>query len=125
LLEPVRPLLLAPGSRAFSFDLDILERPGSNEHAPDAILATLGGELYSARWGNGERSYLNPYLGWRVGYARFDHDNQALLGATIGVELYKNNWLSLDAEARNYLAFVGDRGSHYVLNPALSAAIGF
>lgn len=112
-------------SRAVSLDLDILEHPGSSEHAPDVILATLGGELYSDRLGGGERRFLNPYLGWRLGYARFDKDNQALLGATIGLELYKNDWLTVDAEARNYLAFIGDRGAHYLLNPALSAAISF
>lgn len=111
--------------RAFSLDLDILEHPRSNGHVPDAILATLGGELYSNRLGGGERRFLNPYLGWRVGYARFDHDNQALIGATVGLELYKNDWLSVDAEARNYLAFIGDRGAHYLLNPALAAAIAF
>lgn len=112
-------------SRACSLDLDILEHPGSNGHVPDAILATIGGELYSNRLGGGDRRFLNPYLGWRMGYARFDHDSQALLGATLGVELFKSDWLSVDAEARNYLAFLGDRGAHYVLNPALSAAISF
>ncbi|HYP99881.1 MAG TPA: DUF4349 domain-containing protein [Polyangiaceae bacterium] len=112
-------------SRAISLDLDILEHPGANQHAPDAILATLGGEVYSNRFGGGERHFLNPYLGWRVGYARFDHDNQALLGGTVGLELYKSDWFVIDAEARNYLAFIGDRGAHYVLNPALSAAISF
>ena len=112
-------------SRAVSLDLDILEHPGSNAHAPDAILATIGGEVYSNRLGGGERRFLNPYLGWRLGYARFDHDNQALLGATIGIELYRNDWLGIDAEARNYLAFIGDLGAHYLLNPALSVAISF
>jgi len=112
-------------SRAVSLDLDILEHPGESSHTPDAILATIGGEVYSARMGGGERRFLNPYLGWRIGYARFDHDNQALVGATLGLELYKNDWFAIDAEARNYLAFIGDRGAHYVLNPALSAAISF
>jgi hypothetical protein len=112
-------------TRALSLDLDILEHPGSNAHAPDAILATIGGEMYSERFGGGELRAFNPYLGWRIGYARFDHDNQALVGATIGVELYNNDWFRIDAEARNYLAFIGDRGAHYLLNPALSAAISF
>ncbi|HET7542628.1 MAG TPA: DUF4349 domain-containing protein [Polyangiaceae bacterium] len=112
-------------SRAISLDVDFFEHPGSDAHGPDAILATLGGELYSERLGGGERRFLNPYLGWRVGYARLAQDNQALLGATVGVELYKNDWLIIDAEARNYLAFIGDRGAHYLLNPALSATIGF
>jgi hypothetical protein len=112
-------------SRGLSFDLDLLEHPGKNGHAPDAILATVGGEVFSERMGGGQRRSLNPYLGWRMGYARFDHDNQAIIGATIGLELYKNDWFVVDAEARNYLAFLGDRGAHYVLNPALSAAISF
>jgi len=112
-------------SRAISLDLDILEHPGESAHTPDAILATIGGEVYSERLGGGERRFFNPYLGWRIGYARFDHDNQALVGATVGVELYKNDWVAIDAEARNYLAFIGERGAHYLLNPALSAAISF
>ena len=112
-------------SRAFSFDLDLLTRSSSNVRGPDAVLATLGGELYSELLGGGERRWLNPYLGWRAGYARFDHDNQALIGATLGLELYKNRWFGLDAEARNYLVFIGDRGAHYALVPALSARVAF
>jgi hypothetical protein len=112
-------------SRAISLDLDFLEHPGSGAPAPDAIMATLGGELYSDRLGGGKRRSFNPYLGWRVGYVQLEHDKQALLGATIGVELYKSDWFCIDAEARNYLAFIGDRGAHYLLNPGLSAAIGF
>jgi hypothetical protein len=56
---------------------------------------------------------------------RFDGDNQALLGATLGLELYKNRWFGLDVEARNYLAFGGARGAHYLLTPALSACVAF
>lgn len=112
-------------SRALSLDLDLLERPGSDERGPDALLATVGGEIYSELLGGGERRFLNPYLGWRAGYARFDQDNQALLGATLGLELYKNRWLGLDAEARNYLIVIGDRAAHYGLVPALSARLAF
>jgi hypothetical protein len=112
-------------TRAISLDLDVLKRPGSSERGPDAVLATLGGEIYSDLLGGGERRFLNPYLGWRAGYARFDKDNQALVGATLGLELYKNQWFGIDAEARNYLAFGGGRGGHYVLEPALSARIAF
>jgi hypothetical protein len=112
-------------SRAVSLDLDILKHPGSAKRGPDALVATLGGELYSERLGDGERRFLNPYLGWRAGYVEFDGDHQALLGATLGVELYKNRWFGLDAEARNYVAFIGARGAHYLLSPALSAQIAF
>jgi hypothetical protein len=112
-------------SRVVSLDLDLLKRPDSQERGPDAILASIGGEIYSDLLGGGERRYLNPYLGWRAGYARFDADNQATLGATLGLELFKNRWLGVDLEARNYLAFGDSRGAHYLLTPALSARVAF
>lgn len=112
-------------SNAISLDLDLLKRPDSERRGVDALLATVGGQVYSDLLGGGERRYLNPYFGWRAGYARFDSDNQALVGATLGLELYKNRWFGVDVEARNYLAFGGSRGGHYVLTPALSARIAF
>jgi hypothetical protein len=112
-------------SRALSFDLDVFKRPDSDERGPDAVLASVGGELYSDLLGGGQRRYLNPFLGWRVGYGRFDSDNQALVGATLGLELYKNRGFGVDLDARNYLAFGGSRGAHYLLSPALSAHIAF
>lgn len=111
--------------RALSFDLDILKRFGSEKRGPDAITASVGGEIYSNLLGGGERRFLNPYLGWRAGYARFDQDDQALVGATLGIELFKNRFFDLDLEARNYFAFGGDRGGHYVLVPALAAGVAF
>jgi hypothetical protein len=112
-------------SHAISLDLDLLERPDSDRRGVDALLATVGGQVYSDLLGGGERRYLNPYFGWRAGYARFDTDDQAIVGATLGVELYKSRWFGVDVEARNHLAFGGARGGHYVLTPALSARIAF
>jgi hypothetical protein len=112
-------------SNAISLDLDLLRRPDSGGRGVDALLATVGGQVYSDLLGGGQRRYLNPYFGWRAGYARFDTDNQALVGATLGLELYKSRGFGVDAEARNYLAFGGARGGHYVLTPALSARIAF
>jgi hypothetical protein len=112
-------------SRSVSLDLDLFKRPDSKRRGPDAILASLGGEIYSDLVGGGARRYLNPYLGWRVGYARFDSDNQAMLGATLGLELYKNRGFGLDLEGRNYLAFGGARGAHYLFAPAIAARIAF
>lgn len=112
-------------NRAFSVDLDLFERPESVQRGPDVVLASLGGEIFSDLLGGGERRYLNPYLGWRAGYGRFGADNQAIVGATLGLELYKNSWFGLDVEARNYLAFLGDRGAHFLVTPALSARIAF
>jgi hypothetical protein len=112
-------------SRAISLDLDVLKRTDSSERGPDAVLASVGGEIYSDLLGGGERRFLNPYLGWRAGYARLGSDNQALVGATLGLELYHNRWFGLDLEGRNYLAFGGKRGGHYLLEPALAARIAF
>ncbi len=112
-------------SRAVGLDLDILKRPNSDLRGPDAVLASIGGETYSDLLGGGERHYLNPYLGWRAGYARLNTDNQAMLGATLGLELYKNRGFGLDVEARNYLAFGGARGAHYLFTPALTARVAF
>jgi len=111
--------------RIISFDLDILKRPTSAARGPDAMFATVGGEVYSELSGGGRRRWLNPYLGWRVGYARFDSDGQALAGGTLGIELFKSRFFVLDAEARNYFAFGKPRGSHYVLEPAIAARIAF
>jgi hypothetical protein len=111
--------------RSLSIDLDVLKRFESEKRGPDAITASIGGEIYSNLLGGGERRFLNPYLGWRAGYARFDQDDQALAGVTLGVELFKTKWLILDLEARNYFAFGGDRGGHYVLVPALAAGVAF
>ncbi len=112
-------------SRAASLDLDLFKQPGSDARGPDALLATLGGEIYSELLGGGERRFLNPYLGWRAGYARFDKDDQALLGATVGLELYQAPWFGLDVEARNFVGLFGDRGPHYVLTPALTGRVAF
>jgi hypothetical protein len=112
-------------NRAFSLDLDLFERPESEQRGPDVVLASLGGELFSDLLGGGKRRYLNPYLGWRAGYGRFGADNQAIVGATLGLELYKNSWFGVDVEARNYLAFLGDRGAHFLVTPALSARVAF
>ena len=112
-------------SNTVSLDLDLFKRPESNRRGPDALLATLGGEVYSDLLGGGQRRSLNPYVGFRLGYARFDSDSQALVGATLGLELYKTRWFGVDVEARNYLAFGGSRGGHYVLTPALSARVAF
>ena len=112
-------------NRAFSLDLDLFERTESEQRGPDVVLASMGGEIFSDLLGGGERRYLNPYLGWRAGYGRFGADNQAIVGATLGLELYKNSWFGVDVEARNYLAFLGDRGAHFFVTPALSARVAF
>jgi hypothetical protein len=111
-------------SRHLSFDLDLTKRFDSQERGIDALLATAGGETYSQLLGGGRRTHLNPYLGFRLGYARLG-THRALLGATLGVELAKTSWLSIDVEARNYLTVFGEGGARYLLEPALAASVAF
>jgi hypothetical protein len=112
-------------ARAFSIDLDVLRRFGSESRGPDVLLISAGGEVYSDLLGSGERRFLNPYLGFRAGYARIEDHNQAIVGGTAGIELFKNRWFDLDLETRHYLAFIGPRGAHYLLEPGLAASVAF
>jgi hypothetical protein len=112
-------------ARAFSIDLDVLRRFGSESRGPDVLLISAGGEVYSELLGSGERRFLNPYLGFRAGYARVEDHNQAIVGGTAGIELFKNRWFDLDVETRHYLAFIGPRGPHYLLEPGLAASVAF
>ncbi|HEY6078899.1 MAG TPA: DUF4349 domain-containing protein [Polyangiaceae bacterium] len=112
-------------NRALSLDLDVLGRFDAGDPKPDAFLASVGGELHSELLGGSERTWLSPYLGWRAGYARLGSDDQAMLGATLGVTVYKSRWLVLDLDTRHYLIFGGERGAHYGLTPAVAAAIAF
>lgn len=112
-------------ARSFSLDLDILRRPGSETRGPDAVVASVGGEIYSDLLGDGRRRFLNPYLGFRAGYARLGEHDQALVGATAGVELFKIRWFDVAVETRHYLAFGGDLGAHYLFVPALAASLAF
>jgi hypothetical protein len=112
-------------ARSFSLDLDILRRLDSEARGPDALVASAGGEIYSDLLGDGQRRFLNPYLGFRAGYGRFEGHDQALVGASAGLELFKNRWFDLDLETRHYLAFGGELGAHYVLVPALGASLAF
>lgn len=112
-------------ARAFSVDLDVLRRFGSESRGPDVLLISAGGEVYSELLGSGERRFLNPYLGFRAGYARIEDHNQAIVGGTAGVELFKNRWFDLDLETRHYLAFIGPLGPHYLLEPGVSASLAF
>lgn len=56
----------------------------------------------------GRRRFLNPYLGLRLGYG-YVGDDLFVLGADVGVELYKHKWVLVDAFART-MVLLGDGG---------------
>jgi hypothetical protein len=114
-------------SRQFSLQLDGLRQAGEGSLTKglDVVLLTLGGEMYSDFLGGGKRKFLNPYLGYALGYARFQGHNEAILGATVGLELVKAKAITLDLDARALGLFFGSDGSHLGLEPVLSISVPF
>jgi hypothetical protein len=83
----------------------------------------VGGEVFSEFMGNGRRRFLNPYLGWRLGYARFERRNEFAFACAFGVELVKTRPLTVDLAARLY-GLLG-KSSHMAVAPALSVNVAF
>lgn len=77
-------------------------RPGEDH----AILATWGAGMYSDFLGRGRRRFLNPYLGFRVGYGYLGYHAFAAQGE-VGVELFKHEFVMIDASVRA-TGLVGD-----------------
>jgi hypothetical protein len=89
------------------------------------FLITAGGDLFSDRVGGGRRSTLNPYLGFRLGYARLVAEGAFAVGGTLGLELWKNETLSIDLEVRAYaLLGIGD-GTHALVEPGLAFHVAY
>jgi hypothetical protein len=64
-----------------------------------AVMATIGGAMYSDFLGRGERKLGNPYLGLRTGYGYLD-SHRGVVQAEAGVELVKTKRFMLDASVR-------------------------
>jgi hypothetical protein len=91
----------------------------------DAVVVTLGGRFYSEYLGNGDRKFLNPYVHARAGYARFLSRNEAVVGAGLGLELVKTEWLTIDVEGRGSVLFGSKAGGHVGVEPSLGASVAF
>lgn len=111
--------------RGFSLDIDGLRRTstGSPIKGLDVLLITIGGETFSEFLGNGTRRFANPYLGWRMGYARFTGHSEFTLGATLGLEIVKTRYFGLDLAVRG-LGFIG-RSAHMAVQPELTLNFAF
>ena len=112
-------------NREFSLDIDGLRRTstGSPIKGLDVLLITMGGEGYSDFLGNGARRFLNPYLGWRLGYARFESHSEFALAATVGLEVIKTRYLGVDLAARG-VGLLG-HSAHFALAPELTLGFAF
>jgi hypothetical protein len=112
------------GSRSFSIDVDIarsLEVAGS-----DWFAISMGGDLYSDMLGGGERTFFNPYLGFRTGYVHARGNHEGALGALLGLELYRGRWLLVDSHVQA-LGLFGAKGFglHAVVQPMLGLYVAF
>ena len=96
--------------------------------APDGastlILATFGSAIYSDLLGGGLRSYLNPYLGLRAGYAQIDGKNEFAFGGELGLELVKFKYVEIDAWVRAFGA-VNATGLTGLLNGGAAVKVPF
>jgi len=82
---------------------------------------TLASSSYSEFFGDGERSFLNPHVGFKLGYAS-DAGHNFVFGGGLGVELlrFKYAFVNLRAEG---LGLVGDEGLRWVTLGALDLAV--
>jgi len=110
--------------RGGNVELDALRRNGSRSHAPDVVLLTVGGDVYSDFLGGGQRRFLNPYLGLRAGYARVPGANDFACAGTIGLELFKSRYATIDTDLR-ILGLFGKPSSELGLEPTVGADIAF
>jgi hypothetical protein len=114
-------------SRHFALQLDGLRESGTGSPTKglDVVLLTLGGEWYSDFLGAGKRRYLNPYLGYALGYAHFTGKDQLAAGATLGLELFKAKAVTIDLNARAMGLFFGSNGTHLAVEPVIGVSVPF
>ncbi len=112
--------------RNWTIDVEGYRRITTPGSGLDAFLLTAGGDLYSDFLGGGKRRFLNPYFGFRMGYARTLGLNDFAAGVTLGLEIYKSKMVMLDLTGRA-LALVGNKdvGAHMAASSALTFHVAF
>jgi Domain of unknown function (DUF4349) len=83
-------------SRGFNLSLDVFDGPGDESVA---VMASVGGALYSDYLGRGRGRFLNPYLGLRMGYGYF-LQSHFLVAGEVGLELWKHKHFLVEANVR-------------------------
>ena len=111
--------LLAPVGR-LSLDVDVFAA-GDGEDDP-ALMITGGAAMYSDFLGRGRRRFLNPYLGFRAGYAYLE-GSRLTAALDVGLELFKTSRFMIEANVRG-AAFIGEE-SDFGLVFATSGVVAF
>jgi hypothetical protein len=113
-------------TRTVSIDFDLLTNlRESGGGAIDFYVVTLGTDLYSDFFGGGRRTHLNPYFGFRIGFAHAPGQSMLPLGGTLGVDLYKTNRVLVGIETRAYAMLGRKQGADFVLEPAAGVNIAY
>jgi len=116
-----------PFARALTFDVDIARAAVADKASVSDWSYTFltGLDLYSDLLGGGRRKFLNPYLGFRLGYAISEGAGDFAFGGVVGVDIVKTKAVLFDVGAR-VLGLVGsDAGPHAQVGPAAQFSVAF
>jgi hypothetical protein len=87
------------------------------------VLAGL--DLFSESFESGQRRWLNPFLGLRLGVAQTQNWVDFAAAAVIGLEILKTRVLVIEAQVRP-MALVGNPdGPHAAVQPLAGVDLGF
>jgi hypothetical protein len=111
-------------SRLFSVDADWLTSAEQSDGV-ELFLATAGIEIYSELLGAGKRRFLNPYLGFRMGYARLRGDGAFAPAGVLGLELFKTDFITLELDARGFGFIQIEEKTHAALQTTLGVNVAY
>ena len=82
---------------AFHVDFDYFE-------ASQKTMLTIGSASYSEFFGDGQNNYLNPHVGFKIGYGH-EQGHHLVFGAALGLELvrFKYAFMNLKAEGLGWI----------------------
>ena len=67
-------------------------------------MLTIGSASYSEFFGDGQNNYLNPHVGFKIGYGH-EQGHHLVFGAALGLELvrFKYAFMNLKAEGLGWI----------------------
>jgi hypothetical protein len=98
------------------FHVDFDQLPQSKR-----TLLTLASSAYSEFFGDGENHFLNPHVGFKLGYAS-DAGHNFVFGGGLGVELLRFRYAFVNLRAEG-LGLVGDEGLRWMTLGSLDLAV--
>jgi hypothetical protein len=114
-------------SRGFSVDLDVLTYVVDDQPSGSvaAFVLTAGTDSYSDFLGGGHRRFLDPFIGWRAGYAQTQGHGDAALGVVLGVDLVKTAAVVVALRVEGLGMAGSSAGPHAAVLPSLGLGVAF